>query len=942
MSNQYTMHYGNFIGMDASSDPRAVARNRLAYCVNMWRDYESEQGAAIETFPGFRRVAKSLGLDGNDGEIGAVHGLYHFRTRRGVDLVVVHAGARLYAFEIEALAAGDYEEIGKRSAILSEGVADRDSTGFIFNNNLYVLDGEHYLRVSDVGEENASIEASAVDAYIPTTYFNGNMYEQRNMLSTRAYQKESEVTENIEEKGLKWNNIFKEYPHVGTDHTIGFREGYSSPKFYAYKGVHDYGGDLSYRKDNIRVVYVDLFGTGTVNETTIGENAFNGCQNLEKVYIKDTRKDSNGYYVDTKIGEGAFANCPKLTDVYYNRAEGGLIYENGTFPKGVNFHFYDYVDSNMPEDMDRNSCEYEIKIPIYEFSEDVAAVSINGEDTVNYAVKYDKREIDGEEKEYVEAVFVRSSEVVDEREVKIELELYPAHIQTAEGYNSFIDGNPDYRKTTIEALNGCTKAAVYDGRVFLTGNGELPNTVFYSHRNLTGANDPAYFGIYNYFNDGVGNTPNVDLLSTPSYLMVIKSDTVQDGSVFYHVGMDNTDEFSADLLPRIYPSTQGAAGLGSAGKPTPSRLSCNFLDDAVFLSKRGLEGVSKETVNLERTIQHRSSNIDRLLIKEDLSKATMAEWKGYLVICCAGKMYLADSRYFIQHPDGSYQYEWYYLEGLGTYKSYEPIWRFIVDEYPVIDLGGADAETLDRFVTKEGKTVKEFCRLKKSEGKIDDLSSIITVPVYHPEDTSIIVDLYYVIEDGVNYLVGITDGEKRGVGELQRAEKVLSVGDRLLFGTPSGDVCIINTDMRGKSVDGREVYYNQLDRSFYSFNGVAYRSGCSFRLDDCDKKSVAKCTECGTTAVRFKTMPGSRAWINITLNGRDWYNVETFNSRFDFADIEFSNLSFTENEDNVLIVPELTRNWVNKQYYIYNDVFEDPFGLYELSYVYYVYGKIRY
>jgi hypothetical protein len=942
MSNQYTMHYGNFIGMDASSDPRAVARNRLAYCVNMWRDYESEQGAAIETFPGFRRVAQSLGLDGNDGEIGAVHGLYHFRTRRGVDLVVVHAGARLYAFEIEALAAGDYEEIGKRSAILSEGVADRDSTGFIFNNNLYILDGEHYLRVSDVGEENASIEASAVDAYIPTTYFNGNMYEQRNMLSTRAYQLESEVTENIEEKGLIWNDIFKDYPHVGTEHTIGFREGYSSPKFYAYEGVHDYDGNLSYRKDNIRVVYVTLSGTGTGNETTIGENAFNGCQNLEKVYIKDTRKDSNGYYINTKIGEGAFANCPKLTDVYYNRAESRLIYENGTFPKGVNFHFYDYVDSNMPEDMDRNSCEYEIKIPIYEFSEDVAAVSINGEDTVNYAVKYDKREIDGEEKEYVEAVFVRSSEVVDEREVKIELELYPAHIQTAEGYNSFIDGNPDYRKTTIEALNGCTKAAVYDGRVFLTGNGELPNTVFYSHRNLTGANDPAYFGIYNYFNDGVGNTPNVDLLSTPSYLMVIKSDTVQDGSVFYHVGMENTDEFSRDLLPRIYPSTQGAAGLGSAGKPTPSRLSCNFLDDAVFLSKRGLEGVGKETVNLERTIQHRSSNIDRLLIKEDLSKATMAEWKGYLVICCAGKMYLADSRYFIQHPDGSYQYEWYYLEGLGTYKSYEPIWRFIVDEYPVIDLGGADAETLDRFVTKEGKTVKEFCRLKKSEGKIDDLSSIITVPVYHPEDTSIIVDLYYVIEDGVNYLVGITDGEKRGVGEIQRAEKVLSVGDRLLFGTPSGDVCIINTDMRGKSVDGREVYYNQLDRSFYSFNGVAYRSGCSFRLDDCDKKSVAKCTECGTTAVRFKTMPGSRAWINITLNGRDWYNVESFNSRFDFADMEFSNLSFTENEDNVLIVPELTRNWVNKQYYIYNDVFEDPFGLYELSYVYYVYGKIRY
>lgn len=928
MSNQYTMHYGNFIGMDASSDPRAVARNRLAYCVNMWRDYESEQGAAIETFPGFRRVAKSLGLDGNDGEIGAVHGLYHFRTRRGVDLVVVHAGARLYAFEIEALAAGDYEEISKRSAILSEGVADRDSTGFIFNNNLYILDGEHYLRVSDVGEENASIEASAVDAYIPTTYFNGNMYEQRNMLSTRAYQLESEVTE-VMDAAIGAGIIYNLRDIGGVEGNFGFADGYFSPTVYCRNWVYGFWFDP--RRDLIKRAYIDLKNTST-NHNDIQEGAFEGCAGLESVYIRNQRTSQR-----VKIGLRAFANCPKLTDVYISEAEGGFDYYSDSFPQGVTFH---YLQTDFPDDFESPS--YDTEISVIEYSSEVMGVLLDNEETLNYAVLYDKAETDGEEIEVVSKVYIKSEEMGENNEVKIELELYPAHIQTAEGYNSFIDGNPDYRKTTIEALNGCTKAAVYDGRVFLTGNGELPNTVFYSHRNLTGANDPAYFGIYNYFNDGVGNTPNVDLLSTPSYLMVIKSDTVQDGSVFYHVGMENTDEFSRDLLPRIYPSTQGAAGLGSAGKPTPSRLSCNFLDDAVFLSKRGLEGVGKETVNLERTIQHRSSNIDRLLIKEDLSKATMAEWKGYLVICCGGKMYLADSRYFIQHPDGSYQYEWYYLEGLGTYKSYEPIWRFIVDEYPVIDRGGADVVTLDRFVTKEGKTVKEFCRLKKSEGKIDDLSSIITVPVYHPEDTSIIVDLYYVIEDGVNYLVGITDGEKRGVGELQRAEKVLSVGDRLLFGTPSGDVCIINTDMRGKSVDGREVYYNQLDRSFYSFNGVAYRSGCSFRLDDCDKKSVAKCTECGTTAVRFKTMPGSRAWINITLNGRDWYNVESFNSRFDFADMEFSNLSFTENEDNVLIVPELTRNWVNKQYYIYNDVFEDPFGLYELSYVYYVYGKIRY
>jgi hypothetical protein len=90
-------------------------------------------------------------------------------------------------------------------------------------------------------------------------------------------------------------------------------------------------------------------------------------------------------------------------------------------------------------------------------------------------------------------------------------------------------------------------------------------------------------------------------------------------------------------------------------------------------------------------------------------------------------------------------------------------------------------------------------------------------------------------------------------------------------------------------------------------------------------------------------MPGSRARINVTLNGRDWHNLgEAYNSRFDFADIQFSNFSFGENENNLVIIPELTRGWAMKQYYVYNDRFEEPFGLYELSYVYYIYGRIRY
>ena len=728
--------------------------------------------------------------------------------------------------------------------------------------------------MTDVGESQPTIKASAVDAYIPTTYFNGNIYEQRNMLVDKVYQIETGAGTLKTDAGvvmvLEWDSSYTDQfwrPDMRPEHReIAIYE-------LADKVLEVYYGDQKCIQ-----IYHDTRYNDTIGK--VGEK----CK---------------------YVGSGEKTLLSTFTSVYQ--------YGNGWENKN-----------------DAEAGEYN-------------KTKTSGDIIFSYSTK--TVTVDGEDVEAVDKVFLFSAKdgaVLENKKIKILLELKGVHFSTVAGLNSFKDGNPDYKKSTIDAINGCKVSAVYDGRVFLTGNGELPNTVFYSQRNLTGANDPAYFGIYNYFNDGVGNTPNVDMLATPSFLMVIKKDTVQDGSVYYHVGQSNTDETYMDMLPRIYPSTSGAAGLGSAAGNRPSKLSCNFLDDPVFLSKRGLEAVGKEMVNLERTVQHRSSNVDRILIKEDLTRASLAEWKGYLVICCEGHMYLADSRYITPHPDGSYQYEWYYLEGLGTYEGYKPRWVFWMDFWPLIDPEGMTAYTLGDFLTLGGKAVREEYKLRDRED-VPEETEIHTVTVVHPEDDSYTVPLYYAERDGVKYLVGWATEEKVGTGRFFGATKILTVGERLFFGTDNGDICVINTDMRGVNVGERVMEHDRIDRSFYSFNGVAYLSGCSTRLDDCDGKGVVKNTECGTTAIRFKMMPGSRARINVTLNGRDWHNLgEAYNSRFDFTDLQFSNFSFGENENNVVVIPELTRGWVQKQYYIYNDRFEEPFGIYELSYAYYVYGKIHY
>ena len=54
---EYSRHYGNFKGVDFSNDHTQVHASRLAYLVNMYKDYKSGQGEALETMAGYRRRA---------------------------------------------------------------------------------------------------------------------------------------------------------------------------------------------------------------------------------------------------------------------------------------------------------------------------------------------------------------------------------------------------------------------------------------------------------------------------------------------------------------------------------------------------------------------------------------------------------------------------------------------------------------------------------------------------------------------------------------------------------------------------------------------------------------------------------------------------------------------------------------------------------------------
>ena len=827
----YGMNYSNFIGVDVSSDPRVVARNRLAHSVNMWRDYESEQGAAVETFPGFRRCAY-IGYFPYDADLKPYGNwnMWFLKAKKHQYLIVNHS-PKLMAYRIDELKNSQEIIIDDDETEYPHQVSDslglsEEMEGFVANGTLFLIGNGRMIRV---WERESEFEDSLIygivaeevsNFYIPTTYYNGKPFEQRNAFSSTVIEK--------------------------------------------YKGG----------------------GTETVFKNGEGDNAEN--VNVISFNINDnivaTRYPADVYRTITSV---------KVAGVEYSHPK---LVEGDSF---------------------------------FRFSKE------NGKFKNEYIVLHSDRESQKYGYESYATSIIIPKEKISGQLVEITYNVEPTRFNTI---GNLVHFQSD-KVTMAEAILGCTKSAVYDGRVFLTGNPELPNTVFYSQRNLTGANDPTYFGVYNYFNDGEGDTPNVDMLAMPNMLMVIKRDTTQDGSIYYHVGADNphSDESVRNLVPRIYPSSTGAAGLGSAGLTDAYSLSCNFLDDPVFLSRRGLEGVTKEQLNTERTVQHRSSTIDRFFIKEDLAHASLAEWKGYLVVCCNGHIYLADSRTRTQNAYGSFQYEWFYLEGVGTYDTYWPAYKKMTS-YP-------DVEGFAEACERSGIELWE-----KDDGEVLFDRGVLWESINE-------MTVYYYKNDNRKRLLDITD-QRVGQG-FHGAKRVLAVGELLFFATDH-DICLFNTDKRGEQIylkddkgndildeDGgrilvREVDSDKIDSSWYSFNGVPYISGCSIRLDDCEKKTVTKANVYGTTVARFKMIPGSRCKIKSSINGRDWKKIgEGHASRFDFGNLRFDNTSFTENEDSVYVLPEVSRGWVSKQYYFYSDGFCEPFGLYELSYNYKIVGKIR-
>lgn len=184
--SEYARYFDQLRGVDFSSDHNDVEDSRFAYLVNMYRDYQSGQGGAVETIPGFRSVMNC------GAPINGIH--------IGNNYVYIHIGKQM--LEIGTIRSDKTVDFFVEKNTLSSNMPDEKTISFFYQGYLYILGGGGYWRID---YETSDGRARLVDvkdiAYLPTTFSaidpkaesdsipddhgEGYEYEQRNLLNEK-------------------------------------------------------------------------------------------------------------------------------------------------------------------------------------------------------------------------------------------------------------------------------------------------------------------------------------------------------------------------------------------------------------------------------------------------------------------------------------------------------------------------------------------------------------------------------------------------------------------------------------------------------------------------------------------------------------------------------------------------------------------------------------
>jgi len=858
-STEYSRYYGAFRGVDFSSDHTQVNESRLAYLVNMYKDYQSGQGEALETVAGFRQRAKF------DGE---THGIFYFKCKiDGVEKerVIVHSGAKLYLWHNYPYSIN----IKQKTSITAREIASTETVGeSVINTYSQVLSFPCEQITSLKRETGEDITASATfEKSTNTLTFTSSVVETDEILDLEYYEGVSTsadilFTDMNERKSASFicnNRLYlidgKNYLVFDGETVSNVADNATVPTTYIPKGADGDNEQLyeyvEYEQRNmLSPLFINPFiPDGTTKEFSLSENELDSIISV-KVYGEEM-VEGEDYTVDLENGKVIFTTAPtKPTETPMTVIDGETIY-------------YERAHWGI----------------------EIIASKV-------------WKSIDG---------------------------------VTQEG-------------NIADIITGCTLCTTYDNRVFFSGNPKYHNHLFWCKFNsVSGRADPTYWGVVDFQPDGVGNAPITGLMCVSDTLMVLKADTQQDSAIYFHTGVDT----NINVQPRTYQAVQGLSGLGCVG-------ACrNFLDDPIFISRLGVEGVSQLKIAAERANEHRSKLIDAKLVNTDLSKACLEEWGGYLCLLTDGKIFLADSRQRYTDSTGAMQYEWYYLENIGVWDNQYQEYKY--SELMAEELKGVkfthdgqeyEIELAESVYYPDIYETKNLCGTVANEPNKDGISEkeiytqIINVSI---GDQTYPIMIAYTIHEVVNTETGEVEErhaylcESRGNytgGLFRKAVTLYSMSDNLFFGCENGVVCSFNFDQRDEN--------GELPPQAYHFDNRTIFCGCATLMDNCQIPHLTKSTIKRSTVIKTKSFRNSAAKVKVRTNKKPYEQIARINSSlFSFNDVDFSDFSFITTDQSLFAIKEKEKQWVEKQYYIFSDEYLKPFSLYYVSYRYRVAGRYK-
>ncbi len=877
---EYTRRFEQMRGISSKATPsKNIARFQLLD--NMYVDY-SNGGDSVESIPGFRKIASFKN---------PTNGIFEQKISSSEAYLIVHAGK--YVFRIDKNDRSGSPKI-KTLAVIE----DVRSSAFSFGNEIYLMDGKQILRIDKngtavfVGEEGA-------EPYVPILYKDGVVYEDRNLLCDKGREifHISDYTEHLfGSAGLKCVITDEKNKCCSVIGGNGIKDELHIPSYVKI-------GAYSYRVTEISP-YAFKNNTGITALFTnpglslIGIGAFSGCSALQKAVISYTVTaiDSECFsgcsamneltlnYFPIEIGENAFRGCDALLSV---KCAGDIsAFSETTNGSGL--------ETKTPETSPAYSA-LTLGLPLSRAAMNVEKVIV-GIHTHDFDFDSTNR--------ILKLSFDSESEIKD-KEIMIREKLYPADKSTYDPIESFLTTDGGIKIGGLNAILGCKICESFDGRIFLSGHPSLPGVVFYSEKDKNSNFQPLYFGVRNFFTDGVANDTVSDLLSTHGRLAVFKSGDDGSGTIFYHEPKSVSGRTS-------YPVSYVHGSIPVYG------CAVNFFDEAVFLTDRGVCALEKVSGSDYKEVRCRSEAISSLLLRESLSDASVTEWQGYLVLAVGERFYLADSR-DTYNEEGVLQYEWYRLTDVGTYNDDRRVYRY--SSTPISGYGLSN--TPDQRV----------------------MGTVFSEPL--GEET-----VYFTNENGVKLAVYPTE-EFEG-GEFDPAVLVFSDGELLYFGTASGELCLFNSDLRGippkeisekpdfSAEEYQKAMGSRIHPSYYSFASHRVNYGVVTAFDDCESPHMSKNTVRDSTVIKFKVFEQSRVSVDVeTELGQKRRLAEIPLSSPSFDGIGFSELTASLSDFTSVIIPEKERGWTEKRYLIRSDGFCSPFGIYSISYRYKIKGKIR-